>query len=452
MMNKYSLKISNNDILIISRYISEYTRSGPEIKSWLIEHESEVASLIELLQIKYPREYAIASEIALNIHLNLDIELDSLMKVRLMLMINDFKADKTHEDTIAIILCHGYSTASSIAGAINKMIGKNIYEAIDMQLELSSDKITNQLNDFLKAKHYFNNLILLVDMGSLEEIYKGIKLNDNVNIGIINNVNTKLALDIGFAINNGLDIKETLIKASETNVSQFRYIDAGIRKSAILSVCATGVGAANKIIELFEKSLPTKINSEIIAYDYQKLIENGNNDPIFDKYDVSFIIGTMNPYVEDVPFIAIEDLVVDNDLDKLTTLMEGYLSEEHIETLRSNIIKNFTLNNIVNYLTILNAEKVLEDVECVVSEIETGLNRRLAPGSKMGLYVHLSCLIERLMLKDEIKLTQGVDEFINENKEFVEVVRNAFSVVKYGYSVELPNSEIPYIFNYIKNN
>ena len=65
-------------------------------------------------------------------------------------MITDFHEDSNQSNTVAIILCHGYSTASSIADAANKMIGTKIYDAIDMQLDMSTDKIVVQLNSFIK--------------------------------------------------------------------------------------------------------------------------------------------------------------------------------------------------------------------------------------------------------------------------------------------------------------
>ena len=39
-------------------------------------------------------------------------------------------------------------------------------------------------------------LFLLVDLGSLEEVWKGLKIK-NVNIGIINTLHLKIALSIG---------------------------------------------------------------------------------------------------------------------------------------------------------------------------------------------------------------------------------------------------------------
>lgn len=451
VMNRYNLKISNNDILLVSRYLSEYARLSHELKNWLSNHTQEIHDFSELFQMKYPREYAIATEIVDNVGINLDIEIDEMMKIRLMLMICDMHREESSNKTIAVILCHGYSTASSLADAVNKMLNENIFDAIDMQLDVSVDKITNQLNDYLKMKNYFDDLVLLVDMGSLEEIYKGIKQIPNVNISIINNVNTKLALIIGSKIKQGEDISKILETACLDTTSQYKYIQNRLKKKAILSVCATGMGAAEKIVDLYKRSLPKNIDAEIVSYDYNKLVENGKNDYIFEKYDVSFILGTMNPYIEDIPFIAIEDLVLNSEMDQLSALMKDFLQEEDIEVMKQNIIKNFTLNNIVNHLTILNAEKVLDDVEQLVIEMEEHLSSPLPAASKVGLYVHLSCLIERLILKNEVQLIEEPVEFIEQHGDFINTVKEIFSVVEMNYSVEIPVSEIYYIFNYIEN-
>ncbi|MCH4221966.1 MAG: sigma 54-interacting transcriptional regulator [Solobacterium sp.] len=451
MMNKYSLKISNNDILLISRYLSEYAASSYEVNNWLVENAEEVKGLCEIMQMKFPREYAISEELCESINLNLDIRLDDMMMIRLLMMITDFHEEKSQSNTVAVILCHGYSTASSIADAANKMIGTKVFDAIDMQLDMSTDKIIVQLNSFLKMKSQFDSLLLLVDMGSLEEIHKGLKIARNVNIGVINNVSTRMALTIGASIRNGTSMEETLEKAcAETGHAQFRFIDNSARKRAILSVCATGIGTAKKIMSLFEKSLPCPIDADIVSYDYQKLADAGKKDSIFEKYNVAFIIGTMNPFVEGVKFVAIEDLVLSSGIDELRTLMKEFLNEQQISVFRDNIIKNFTLNNIVNHLTILNAEKVLEDVDEVVKEIEETLQIELPAARKIGLYVHLSCLIERLILHDEIQLEENPDEFIESHQEFVTAVRQAFSGVQELYSVAIPDSEIVYIFNYIE--
>ena len=450
-INKYSLKISNSEILLISQYLSEYTQIQYKIKDWLNTNQVVISDLNEDMQQKYPREYAISCEVAHNFQINLDIEMDSLMIIRLMLMIIDFNQEETSNKVVSIILCHGYSTASSIANAVNKMLGQHIFDAIDMQLDISVDKITEMLNEFLKKKAMYENILLLVDMGSLTDIYMAIKHRKNVNVGIIDNVSTKLALYVGNGVKNNEDLDSLLNKCCQNVESTHKYIVNDNKKKAILFVCATGIGSAHKFLELFTNSLPREIDAEVITYDYNSLVENKNCDVIFSRYEVKAILGTLNPFVEGVDFVPIENFVLNNNFEEIKSIIGDFLNNDEIEEFRENVVKNFTLNNIVNNLTILNAEKVLDDVEQVVEKMEKKLNNKILISSRIGLCVHLSCLIERLILKNEVILNNDPVEFIENNKEFIKIIKESFSVVEMRYSVEIPISEIIYIFNYVEN-
>lgn len=61
-----------------------------------------------------------------------------------------------------------------------------------------------------------------------------------------------------------------------------------------------------------------------------------------------------------------------------------------LKMFNENVAKNFTLDNIVNHLTILNPQKVMEDVEEIVSELEKLFKCSLDITTKVGVYVHLS--------------------------------------------------------------
>lgn len=450
VINRYGIKISNSNILSYAKYLYEYTKSSSQICSWTDAHAEEINELLNYMSGRLSREYYIAKEIIENVKLNLDIVLDNMAKMTLILNLKSYNREISVGNTICVILCHGYSTASSIADAANKLIGQYIFDGIDMQLDVSADKITEQLNDFLKTKDRFDELVLLVDMGSLEDIYKGISRMLDCNIAIINNVSTKLALEVGSAIRKEKDIPSIMKKAADQNICSYQYINNRKKKDAILSVCATGMGSAKKITELLLSSLPQDTPVEIVAYDYQSLVENGSDDPIFNRYQIQTIVGTMNPGIEDIPYIAVEEIVLNNNIDVLYQVFSKYLDKEGILAFSSNILKNFTLSNIVNHLTILNANKVLEDVEEVVARMEKGLGAELSATQKVGLYMHLSCLIERLMMRSEVQAFEGIEEFSEKHAEFIRIVKNSFSVVENQYSVEIPVTEVAYIFNYIQ--
>lgn len=451
VINRYGIKISNNNILSYAKYLFEYTRTSGQIKMWIQSRGNAIQELLKYFESRLSREYFIAKELKENININLDIELDDMAFYTLILNLKSYNKDANfYNNTIAIVLAHGYSTASSIADAANKLLNQYIFDALDMQLDVSVDKIIEQLNDFLKLRDSYEEIIMLVDMGSLEEIYKGIKHVINSNIGIINNVSTKLALEIGSGIKQGKDIQELLQMAAKNNVTSQTYINNRERKAAILSVCAAGFGAAEKIMELLATSLPYDVPIAILPYDYQSLVNHGTNDSVFKKYNVQGIIGTLNPQLEGIPFVAVEEIVLNNNMDMLYTIFQTYLDEEGFKVLNSNLLKNFTLNNIVNHLTILNASKVLEDVEEVVQYIEKECDIELSATIKVGLYMHISCLIERLITRNEVSVFEGLEEFEREQQKFIQIVKDSFSVIEHRYSVEIPTTEIAYIYSYIK--
>lgn len=450
VINRYGIKISNANIYSYAKYLYEYTKVSSTIRIWTKQHTEEISELLTYLEQRLSREYYIMKEVVENVKLNLDIELDDMAKMALIFNIKSYNKEVSATNTICVILCHGYSTASSMADAANKLLGQYIFDGIDMQLDVSVDKITDQLNDFLKTKDRFEELVLLVDMGSLEEIYKGIHHVMDCNIAIINNVHMKLVMELGMGIKRGEHIAELLSEAAKFNVYTYHYIENRKKKDAILSVCATGMGSAKKIRELLLTSLPEDTPIDIVAYDYQSLVERGLDDPIFHHYQVVTIVGTMNPKVKDIPYIAVEEIVLNNNIDVLYQIFRTYLDEDGIRNFSKNILKNFTLSNIVNHLTILNASKVLEDVQDVVIQMEEALQIQLDATLKVGLYMHLSCLIERLMMRSEVGVYEGLEEFMEEHQEFIHVVKQSFRHIEAQYSVEIPPAEIGYIYNYMQ--
>lgn len=149
--------------------------------------------------------------------------------------------------------------------------------------------------------------------------------------------------------------------------------------------------------------------------------------------------------------MAIESVMMNDEIGVLEQLMQRYLGAVDLEAFNQNITKNFTLSNIVNHLTILNGEKIIDDVEEIVENLEEDLNEELDATRKVGLYVHISCLIERLILKQGIEHVEGMEKAVEGKKDRVDKVKDAFSGVEKRYSVELLAPEALYVLNYFKN-
>lgn len=109
-----------------------------------------------------------------------------------------------------VIVSHGRSTASSIAGIANQLTGGYYFNAFDMPWATSTRDIIDLLIAHLAALKQGAGLIILVDMGSLKEIYEEIKLHLHGELLVINNVSTAMALDIAGKIQSQLPMEEII--------------------------------------------------------------------------------------------------------------------------------------------------------------------------------------------------------------------------------------------------
>ena len=179
---------------------------------------------------------------------------------------------------------------------------------------------------------------------------------------------------------------------------------------------------------------------------------NGSHDEIFQQYHVKCIIGLFNPEIEGIPFISLEDIISMNSAEKLTNIFSEYLDEEQMEIFNQNLVKNFSLQNVVESITILNPDKLLDEVEQAVGRLQKITGRKIAGRIMIGLYVHLCCLVERLVTKTPIDNYQDLEEFEQKHADFIRQVRDSFQDISRHYRVTLPVSEIAYIYDYMHLN
>lgn len=451
MSTRYGFTYVNNDILAISAYINDYMRNNVELNNWQVRYKAEVTRFTAFLKQERHTEYCIILEFVEHLQANLDIEVCSMVINILCLKLKMLQRIPQMTKRIGIIIAHGFSTASSIADAVNKLLGRYIFDAIDMPLHVSTQAIIEQLNLYVAKVSYYEEIFLLVDMGSLEDIYKGLNI-DYANVGIMNNVSTRVALEIGQGICQDTPMCTIFEQAKAHNDHMFHIIKQKVREKVILCSCASGIGTAKKLRKILVDALPSEFPIKVLTYDYMTLLEKKTNDVLFETYEVICIIGTLNPCIQGIRFIPIEDLIINDTLDELNIYFNEYIKEAGMIIFKQNIIKNFSLSNIMNNLTILNPNKLLEHVAEALDILQSSLHMRFTNRTCFGLYVHICCLIERLVIHKSIEMYNDEENFEDKELAFIQSVKKAFSVVELYYSVDIPVAEIGYIFNYVKNN
>lgn len=380
---------------------------------------------------------------------SLDVSINGFSQLLLVLGLRQYSQDVRMDAIRGIIICHGYSTASSIADVVNRLTGSRVFEAIDMPIDISVQEIAVRFKKYVNYVPGPKDVILLVDMGSLEDMNILLSGQTDLNLGIINNVSTRLALDVGCKIQNHTPMREILETACSGHVSTYKLMERQKKKAAVLFVSEAGVSVARKMAELFYNSLPRQIEVEFLGYDYLSLKHAEELAELKGKYDILFVSGTANPELKDVVFIPMEDIISFREIERINRMLSLYMQEDDLQAFHQRLLKNFSLQNVVQNLTILNADKVLDLVNIGLDQMQKMMRRKFSAQTIIGLNIHVSCLIERLVTKTPIETYTDQAAFEQEQKEFIEMVRKAFREVSTHYKVEFPISEIAYIYDYI---
>ena len=340
MESAYQIKFNGNSVYAVGYYLFQRGSSR-----WVSE-DNEIMELIRQLEVQvseaYPASYYYVQRILELCKPKIDIEISAMDRIVLTLYLK--KADWTKEQgmTKAVIVAHGYATASSIANVANRFLGKDIFESFDMPLDVTPQQIAEEILDYSENNDISNGLVILVDMGSLKEIYQFFPKQINVPIVIMNNVTTPLAIAVGESIMH----QRTLNELAENSAAEAAFDWEIIypeenRTKALLTTCQTGIGTANQICHLLEKSLPSTCELKILPYEYRVLEEKKLDETVFSIYDVLGIIGTDDPKIAEVPYLSLEELISGDEQQILTEWLAPVMTVEENHIFNTNVIRNF---------------------------------------------------------------------------------------------------------------
>lgn len=441
IQRNYGIKYYGNTTKVLSYVIILLDKKENE------EIKNEFKVYINILKKRLSKSYLLGKKINEIIENTLDRRLGDILLIFLTLYFNGFISQNKNKCN-GIIVAHGFSTASSIASVANSCFEEFIFEPFDMPIDVSTQTVVSRIKEYLENINTENGTIILVDMGSLNEIYKELKNNVNGNVGIINNISTRLALDVASKIINKENIESIVESSSKNNKTEYRFYEAKTKKKAIVVTCISGVGTAEKIREIILKCIG-QADIEILARDYNSISSGIKNNQELKDYDVRLVISTTPMNIPEVKHMSLQDLISGESDYILEDVLKDVNKKKNIEDIKDDMIKFLSLQNILNQLTILNPNKIVDEVSKVVNNYQLALNMNFESDLKLALFIHISMLIERLVLRDEITDHPYEEKFIKENKDFILETNNIFKDILKEYKVSLSTAEIINIYDII---
>ena len=222
-------------------------------------------------------------------------------------------------------------------------------------MEVAFNDVSRAVVDYLQHTNTRAGVMVLIDMGYTKEIADALLSVINGPLVVVDNVTTRMALNVASEIALGKTSNKSP-KRSCRLISRVGMCSGPQKKSVLLVTCITGIGTAFKFKNLMEKSLLNDFDINIIACEYTRL------KTVVRRYRCSTSMKLLRSWVPttrswpECP-VGIEELLGEQGHRHLSQLLSGYLNEKQIALINKNMVREFSLHNVVNSLTILNAGK-----------------------------------------------------------------------------------------------
>ncbi len=442
----YGIELTRKTARALAQALTLQLWGGLRFSQWRRKKRDVLSRMASALSQSSRMATVIVEQIAAKVRSTLGVEMDELTTVVLLVDVKEVVDASTDvRDFCGVILCHGYATATSIADAVNRILHKRVYEAIDMTYDQQVADVVSPLKRILGHYSFAREVAILVDMGSLSQVADVLPQMAGTTVHIISNVSTGLALEIGTSLMAHENIGDALERIVGTCAPSVKTIEAAHGEEAILFCSEAGASAADKLRKLMSDSLPEQLPIRLVTCDYHELERMGSQAPSFSSYCVRAIVGTMDPGVADVPFVALEDILYAGSSDALDAALRPALGPDGIALFHQKLLRNLTLRNVVESITILNPEMLYLEADRAMQKLAALSGRSIDARRQIALYVHLCGLIERLVTKNFVDTYPDAAAFERDHQDFIGWFRQAFGEMCRRYRVEIPVSEIAYV-------
>lgn len=449
----YGIELSRKSCHAFAQSLTLQLWGNAGLSRWRMANAADLQAMLAALTHSSQTATVITEQIKGETVNALGVELDALTHALLFFEVSQ-ASDQAQmgRENVGIILAHGYSTATSIADAANRILRRHVFDAIDMAYDQEFSDIMGQLSRLLERYAYAPTVAILVDMGSLSDVDTAISGVVSGDLYIVNNVSTGLALEVGSALATHGNLDEALEGATALLAPSWRVVRGNHGYDAVVFCSENGPETADRIRQLVSSSLPGDLTVRLVTTDYQDLVRNGEQAAVFGSYQVRAIMGTLDPGVSGAPYVDLGEVIANGFSEVLDKLFVGSLGPEGIARFHRELIKNVTLRNVMESITILNPERLYVEADRGLSRLQELLGQRIEQRKVIGIYVHICGLIERLVTKNFVETHPTGKVFATEHPEFVAWFRESFRHLCQRYKVEIPVSEIAFVHDFIFGN
>lgn len=284
---------------------------------------------------------------------------------------------------------------------------------------------------------------MLVDMGSLTNFENMIYEETGIDVRTIDMTSTPIVIEACRKSIIGSDLQSiySSCKNLDRYAIQVNISDSHYKKFLIITACFTGEGASEKLKDIIRDSLEENSKVDLISLnildknDFLSHVENLNR-----KYNIIAVVGTINIFIKNVPFISASEILGGTGVDKLKNLIK---EEEQYNKIKKSLKAHINIDSI---------EDLIDMIRILIEDVENKLNIRLQNDVKIGILLHISFMIDRVKNGGKQIVFHNADNYINKyNNEFI-IIKQTLRQLEKNYNISICKDEEVYILKMFMEN
>lgn len=398
------------------------------------------------VQVEHLKEFQVSQAIIKKLEKTFHTLIPPYEQGFLALLLSQNKLDAVVKNCIGIIIiCHGNSTASSIAAVANTLLNTAWLKAIDMPLSTTIDETYKKFRSVAISVHRGKGILLLVDMRSLVDFGKRLTKETGIQVSVAESISTPLALEL---------LRKVLYKTDELDTIYNSILINNVlpittnRRPAILSVCITGEGASKMVKDILENTLQKKYRQifDIIVTNYLDVKKDYPKLQATHNFIVS--IGNIDPEL-DIPYFPIGQLMEESGRKKFLTLLNTSLPtspQEELTILKSKNVYDKACLLLEKYVKYINSKVAIKHIKNFINDIHYSSKN---DEQLLDFTVHLGCMLDRCIHRDAIYF-ENIRQFKQDHLVIFKTIRNAIASLEKIYDIQINDDEVCYIIKLIE--
>lgn len=350
----------------------------------------------------YPELFSIAKESLRIIETRLKVTISEDEAAYLVLFFTFDELNDSHkkQKVQVIVIAHGENTASALCNTVNSLLGNKNTIGLNANLDEKPDSVLERLEQYLFENNIQQDILLLVDMGSLMTFSDEIMKKFAVKAKSIPLVSTLHVLEASRKAMLGCTLDEVYEETLKVNdymkhtIEKQHIIENTKNKSqelmqkplALLTICLTGEGTALTIKKILENELYLKkkeiqlIPLNIVGKETIQL----RIEEITKTYRVICLVSSFHIETS-IPQFDLYSVVSGNGIEKISKTIEEELVYRNMH------------KTILQYYEIPDLKNVVRKIHLFNEKVESLLNKRFEVSLLLGLSFHIVGMI----LKDQ---------------------------------------------------